>query len=126
MGLCRRSIGASRHSAYPLVDDNRRCVGIVSRRDLLESDATDGTPLSAIASIDVVTVAPDDTLLTALERIVDEGVEHLPVLDTARRIVGMCTRTDILRARGAHFADEQRQPGWHATWRRSRSGRGNR
>ena len=35
----------------------------------------------SIASADVVTVAPDDTLLTALERIIDEEVEHLPVVD---------------------------------------------
>jgi len=125
VGAARRSIGASLHSAYPLVDGAGRCVGIVSRSDLIRPDANDDTPLSAIASRDVVTVTPDDTLLTALERIVDEEVEHLPVLDPGRRLVGMCTRTDILRARGAHLADEQRQPGWHATWRRSRSGREN-
>jgi len=126
VGAARRSIGTSLHSAYPLVDDGGHCVGIVSRRDLLEPDATDDTPLAEIASSDVVSVAPGDTLLTALERIVEEEVEHLPVLDETRRIVGMCTRTDILRARGAHLADDRRQPGWHATWRRSRADRGNR
>ena len=108
-------------SAYPLVDDDRRCVGIVSRTDLLGPDADPDTPLSSIASTDVVTLAPEDTLVTALERIVDEEVEHLPVLDDDRRIVGMCTRTDILRARSRHLTAEQSQQGWHAAWRRRRA-----
>ena len=56
------SIETISHSAYPLVDDDRRCVGIVSRSDLLGPDADADTPLSTIASTDVVTLAPDDTL----------------------------------------------------------------
>ena len=114
----RRRIEKISHSAYPLVDDDRRCVGIVSRTDLLGPDADPDTPLSAIASTDVVTLTPDDTLVTALERIVDEEVEHLPVIDDDHRIVGMCTRTDILRARSRHLTAEQSQQGWHAAWRR--------
>ena len=116
---CR--IEESPHSAYPLVDDDLRCVGIVSRSDLLGRDADPDTPLSIVASTDVVTLEADDTLLTALERIVDEEVEHLPVTDEEHRIVGMCTRTDILRARSRHLTAEQSQQGWHAAWRRKRS-----
>ena len=66
----------------------------------------------------MITVEPDDTLLTALERIVEEEVEHLPVVDRDRHVVGMCTRTDILRARHEHRAAEQQQTGWHTRWRR--------
>jgi chloride channel protein, CIC family len=117
----RRSLDGTLHSAYPLVDENQRCVGIVSRGDLLGADATPDMSLSRIASPDVVTVTPDDTLLTALERIINEEVEHLPVLDTDQHIIGMCTRTDILRARSQHLTAEDSQEGWHAAWRRRRS-----
>jgi chloride channel protein, CIC family len=117
----RRRIGQSPHSAYPIVDSDRRCVGIISRSDLLGPDADPETPLAVIASTDVVTIERDDTLLTALERIIDEEVEHLPVIDEEQRIVGMCTRTDILRARSQHLSAEQSQQGWHAAWRRRRS-----
>ena len=34
-----------------------------------------------------------------LHRIVEEEVDHLPVVDADGHVVGMCTRTDILRAR---------------------------
>ena len=121
IAAARQRVDDGSHSAYPLVDDERRCVGIVSRSDLLGPDADPDTQLSAIASTDVVTVAPSDTLSHALETIIDEEVEHLPVIDEDRRIVGMCTRTDILRARSEHRVAEQHQLGWHAAWRRRRS-----
>jgi CBS domain-containing protein len=123
IGDARDRIDSTSHSAYPLVDVQRRCVGIVSRSDLLAADATPDVPLIKIASPDVVSVAPDDTLLTALERIVDEDVEHLPVIDDEQHVVGMCTRTDILRARKQRRDAEESQTGWHAAWRRRHSAR---
>jgi chloride channel protein, CIC family len=120
IGDARDRIDSTSHSAYPLVDGQRRCVGIVSRSDLLAADATPDVPLNKIASLDVVSVAPDDTLLTALERMVDEDVEHLPVVDDEQHVVGMCTRTDILRARKQRRAAEETQTGWHASWQRRR------
>jgi len=120
-GEARRQIDGSRHSAYPLVDHDELCVGIVSRSDLLGADVTEDLPLIQITNRDVVSVSPDDTLVTALERIIDEEVEHLPVLDEHRHVVGMCTRTDILRARNDSRAAEKTQTGWHADWRRRRS-----
>jgi CBS-domain-containing membrane protein len=41
-----------------------------------------------------------------------ENVEHVPVLDDERRVIGICTRTDVLSARRSHFALDRRQPGW--------------
>ncbi|MFI5046831.1 MAG: chloride channel protein [Acidimicrobiia bacterium] len=117
----RTRVTGTSHGAYPLVDGHDRCVGIVSRSDLLGEESAPGVPLSRIGSPDVVAVTPEDTLLTALERIVDEEVEHLPVLDAQRHVVGMCTRTDILRARSRYRAAEESQTGWHAAWRRRRS-----
>ena len=121
VNAARAQLEQTSHSAYPIVDEDGRCVGILSRSDLLDPEATADTALRSIASPDVVTVAPNDTLLTALERIINEDVEHLPVLDESQHIVGMCTRTDILRARGQHLAAEQSQAGWHVGWLRRRS-----
>jgi signal-transduction protein with cAMP-binding, CBS, and nucleotidyltransferase domain len=113
------TLNGSAHSAYPLVDEEHRCVGIVSRRDLLDPDTRAETPVLEIATTDVVSVSSGDTLWTALECILDENVEHLPVVDQANRILGICTRTDILRARNRDRDAEQIQPGWHRSWRRS-------
>ena len=100
------------HSAFPVVDDGGRCVGIISRDDVLDEDSwNDDTVVTAVMASDVVSVAPTDTVSDALERMLQEDVEHLPVID-ADRLVGICTRTDVMRARSAQFAHEQPEPGW--------------
>ena len=54
---------------------------------------------------------PDDLAVTALQRMLEEAVEHLPVLE-AGCLVGMCTRTDLLRIRAKQFELEEHQVGW--------------
>lgn len=98
------------HSAYPIVDGDGRCVGIVSRSDLLAAHEP-GTTLGEAYARELVTVAPTDTAAEALRRVLDEHVEHLPVLDQGR-LVGICTRTDILHARRQQLTAERPQPGW--------------
>jgi chloride channel protein, CIC family len=114
-----RQFEANGHSAFPVLDDDGRCVGIVTRGDvLLEADRANGTPVGAVASHDVVSVSPKDTLSDALELMLEEEVEHLPVLDDGK-LVGIFTRADILRARDAQRVHERTQPGWRP--RRARS-----
>ncbi len=106
------------HSAYPVVDAQGRCIGIVSRGDLLrDGDWTAGTPVSEVIVRDLVSVAPIDPLVVALERILDEQVEHLPVIDSDA-LVGICTRTDIMGARRLQFSHERTESGWRPRRRR--------
>jgi len=100
--------GAAGHGAYPVVDDSRRCVAIVGRDDLLAASGDAAAALDTIAVHDVVTVGPGDTLLTALERFVDEAVTHLPVVDADGRLLGICTRTDLLRIEARRLSAERR------------------
>jgi H+/Cl- antiporter ClcA/CBS domain-containing protein len=113
VGEARRRFETGRHGAYPLVDEQGRCVGIVSRGDVLRApgQAPDEAPVSEIASRDVVAVAPGDTVHRALQRMLEEGVEHLPVIDGAW-LIGICTRTDVLRARRHQLELERLQTGW--------------
>lgn len=104
-----RTIAETAHSAFPLVDGAGHCVGIVSRDDLLAEESAIDAPVSQVASPDVVSVSPDDTLFSALTLIIDEEIDHLPVVDTNGALIGICTRTDILRARREHTATENRR-----------------
>jgi CIC family chloride channel protein len=113
----RRVLENGGHGAYPLVDEDLALAGIVTRGDLLVRDLPDGTPLKEIATADVVTVRPDDALLTVLERITEEGVDHVPVVEHDR-LVGICTRTDLLRARSRYLEHERPQAGWRPQFRR--------
>jgi CIC family chloride channel protein len=111
VGEARRRLEAAGHGAYPLVDAAGKCVGIVARGDLLRRSAEDAEPVTAVASQDVVCVAPEDTVFRALQRMLEEEVEHLPVV-AAGRLAGICTRTDVLRARRRQLESERREPGW--------------
>ena len=110
------------HGAYPVVDGDGHCVGMISRGDLLRGTGwNDASPIGEVASRDVVSVGSADSVIVALERMLEEEVEHLPVIDDDR-LVGICTRTDVMRARQTQFAHEQTEPGWlthnFTNWRR--------
>ena len=100
------------HNAYPVVDADGCCVGIVSRSDAIAEGAEPTDPVLSIASENVVCVAPGDRLLDALNIMLQEEVDHVPVIDDSEHLVGICTRTDVLRARRQQLELEQRQPGW--------------
>jgi len=109
---------ADGHGAYPVVDGDGRCVGIVARGDLLrEGDWTDESPVGDVAARDVVSVSSTDAVSEALERMLEEQIEHLPVIDSGQ-LVGMCTRTDVMRARRSQWSQEQAEPGWRPRRRR--------
>jgi CBS domain-containing protein len=114
----RADLVDGRHSACPVVDADGRCIGMVTRSDLLA--AADGGEVGELFGGDVVSVAADDSVLLALQAMLDESVDHLPVLDDDR-LVGICTRTDVLRARQRALAAERPEPGWLA---RLRAGEG--
>jgi CIC family chloride channel protein len=100
------------HGAFPVLDDEGRCVGIVARGDLLKDEAwTDSTPIRDVAATEVVSVTSTDALSDALEKMLEEQIEHLPVID-GDRLVGICTRTDVIRARQTQRSHEQLESGW--------------
>jgi CIC family chloride channel protein len=113
VGLARARFSGGGHGAYPILGGDGALLGIVSRGDVLRNtEEGDGSrPLADIASADVVTVAPGDDLLTALRLMLEEDVEHLPVVADGH-VVGICTRTDILGARRRQFEHERPQRGW--------------
>jgi H+/Cl- antiporter ClcA/CBS domain-containing protein len=108
----REMVTTAGHGAFPLLDRARRVVGIVTRGDLLRSTSRDDAPVTEIASADVMTVGPGSSLLDVVEVMLEGSVEHVPVVDDAGVLVGICTRTDLLRAREPTLDSERRQRGW--------------
>lgn len=114
LAQARRTFSSEGHGAFPLVDRERRVVGIVTRGDLLRAQASEDAPITDIASADVVSVGPAAPLLDVVAAMLEEGIEHVPVVDDRGILVGICTRTDLLRARAPALDGERRQPGWLA------------
>jgi CBS domain-containing protein len=100
----REALLTSGHSALPVVDESGGCVGVLSRADLLVEE--DVPTVGSVMGGPAVCVAPDALVIEALERMLDEGVDHLPVVRDGR-LVGICTRTDVLRARADQLGYER-------------------
>jgi hypothetical protein len=71
----------------------------------------DTRPVIDVAGRDVVSVTPANTVNDALDLMLEEEVDHLPVIDGGQ-MVGICTRTDVMRARRPQLASERPEPGW--------------
>lgn len=120
VGDARRRFAVGGHGAYPVLDGGR-LVGIVARGDVLRNDCADDQPLLEHAARQVVTVTAGDTAQTALRIMVDEHIEHVPVTDRDHGLVGICTRTDLLKVRRRQLDLERPQAG--LTGRVDRNGR---
>jgi CBS domain-containing protein len=107
----------NRVSAVPVIDDNGALVGIVTEEDLLlkegrfqddvrlletarrrrERHKAEGLVATDLMTYPVVTVAPQATLAVAARRMHERHVKRLPVVDATGTVVGIVSRTDLLR-----------------------------
>jgi CBS domain-containing protein len=104
-----------RVSAFPVVDDDRKVIGVVSEADMLTKEALDDEPgvISGILhrrdqakargvtagdlmTAAVVAVRPEDTVEHAAKLMYDRKVKRLPVTDADGRLVGIISRADVL------------------------------
>ncbi len=110
-------------SGVPVVDADRRPIGIVTAADLVSREAFGGRRSLLEAATDVVagraentwatkaramtaadlmtapvrTVRLDDLVRLAAARMVTTGVKRLPVVNDDGRVVGIVSRSDVLR-----------------------------
>jgi CBS domain-containing protein len=104
-----------RVSAVPVVDDDRKVIGVVSEADMLNKEAlidepgvisgilhhrdqvkARGITAGDLMTTAVVAVRPDDTAEHAAKLMYDRAVKRLPVTDENDRLVGIISRADVL------------------------------
>jgi CBS domain-containing protein len=97
--------------ALPVVSQNK-VVGIVSLTDLVfkghrpsareryepaKTPTNGGLTAATLMTSRLVTVFPDTPLSAAVREMFQHGVNRLPVVDRERRLVGILSRSDVLR-----------------------------
>jgi CBS-domain-containing membrane protein len=108
-----------RVSAFPVIDENRRVIGVVSEADLLAKEALAGDNTGIPAAVTgilhhkdyqksegltagdlmthpAVTVRPEDTVEHAARLMYTLRVKRLPVVDAGGYLVGIVSRADLL------------------------------
>lgn len=87
--------------AIPIVDEQRRLIGIVSEHDLLAS-LEKGQPWSEVAASEVMSpnpysVRPETELGTVIHVLRVSQLIRVPVVDGDGKLIGILARRDILR-----------------------------
>jgi H+/Cl- antiporter ClcA len=103
-----RHAEGSAHQGFPVVDEEDRIVGVVTRRDLLDGEASDEA-LRKIIKRPPAVVYDDSTLRDAADHMAKEGIGRLPVVsrDEPDHVIGMITRSDIIAAHGGRLQRER-------------------
>ena len=117
-----------RISGVPVVDGERRVVGVVAESDIVRQEqgaerergllarVVDGPPVRLEArtaaeamNAPAVAVRPDDEVAEAARLMTQHGVNRLPVVDDAGELAGIVTRADLVRAFARPDAEIERE-----------------
>jgi CBS domain-containing protein len=82
------------------VDDSGAMTGILTERDILFAVSKNligrGVPISSIMSKTSLFASPNESIVTAVDRMTKGGVRHLPVVDKDGKPVGMVSMRDAM------------------------------
>jgi CBS domain-containing protein len=103
-----------RQRLYPVIDANRRLIGVLTRAEIRGAAPPDGqgapVSLDKIATLEAVVAHPDETLRTAVYRMAATGKTRLPVTDRRTgAFLGLLSLNDLLKARARHLKEESQQ-----------------
>ena len=102
------------HQGYPVVDSKGKLVGVITRSELLElptAEQLGPIPVASMLGRNPVVAYPDETCRAAADRMVTERVGRLPVVsrEAPHEVIGIVTRSDLLKAREHHLESEHRR-----------------
>jgi CBS domain-containing protein/anti-sigma regulatory factor (Ser/Thr protein kinase) len=86
-------------SGIPIIDKDHKLKGIISIDDIikgLEEDSLDKN-ISNLMSLELVTIAPDASVVDALRKFKKYNYGRLPVIEDDDRLIGIITPGDITR-----------------------------
>ena len=100
--------------ALPIVDEEGRLVGIITRGDVLralEQGADGDTTVLAAGSRDLVVAHPDEILHDVAARMLRNDIGRLPVVSRqdSHRLVGFLGRSNVMQARARQLDEEHRR-----------------
>jgi len=92
--------GHTTHQGFPVLDDTGLLMGVVTRRDILDSAHPTSKTVAQILRRPPVVVYEDSSLRDAADQMVIAKVGRLPVVRRAspREVVGIVSRSDLLAA----------------------------
>jgi H+/Cl- antiporter ClcA len=103
------------HRSYPVVDEEGRLDGLVSRTDALRwqvANIDEGRLGDFLSDASTQSAYPDTPCGQVADMMVDSGVGRVPIVEPeSRRVVGIISRQDLLKVRSAQRRGEKIRPG---------------
>jgi CBS domain-containing protein len=93
----------NRITGFPIVDDKKRLIGILSELDIIEAvstyDGNGGLDLDRKMKFrkKVRTISEDATFQEIITAFLEQRVRRLPVVDAKGRLTGIVSRRDVMR-----------------------------
>jgi CIC family chloride channel protein len=101
---------------YPVIGTDDLLLGVITLNALRfkarqAPAGINSPPLARIMHADPLIAHPDEPLRSVVYRMAKSGIIRFPVVtpDSPRRLLGMVTLPDLLKARAQHLEDEQRR-----------------
>jgi chloride channel protein, CIC family len=99
---------------YPVVDEEKRLLGVVTRNrleELLRDPSSPAVPLRDLAQKDPIVAYADEPLRLVVYRMAETGMTRMPVIEReeTRTLAGMVSLNDLLRARTRTLEEERRR-----------------
>lgn len=101
----------SRFRYVPIINNQHKLVGMLSDRALLRYAATTGqvppyttnsvpaqTSIESIIKMNVITATPDTRIREIARLLIEKRIGAMPIMDKYDNLVGIITRSDVLRA----------------------------
>ena len=93
-------IAKHHHTGFPIVDESKKIVGIVTLQDAMKvaKEIRKNVSVGEIASKNLIVAFPDDTVAEALEKMSQHNVGRLLIVDEKDRLLlrGILTRSDVM------------------------------
>lgn len=88
-----------KHRGYPVVQDGR-LAGIVTISDVqrVPENARDSTTVGEVMVKKIYVIEPDVDAAEAMKKMAEKRIRRLPVLEEGGRLVGILSRSDLVRA----------------------------
>ncbi|AWR94656.1 CBS domain-containing protein [Acidianus brierleyi] len=84
----------------PVISDGEKVAGIITTADIIKAffEGNYSSKVSDYMKKDVITINDEDDVLEAVRKMVIYNVGRLLVVDSMQRVIGIVTRTDILKS----------------------------
>jgi CBS domain-containing protein len=114
LGAALRAGHERRQLLYPVIDDDRRLLGVLTRGrldELLQDPGSEARPLHELANANPVVAYADEPLRLVVYRMAETGVTRMPVIEReeTQTLAGMVSLNELLQARSRTLEEERRR-----------------